>query len=255
MKMDLRREHPPGGAPHQTQSHNEIFLITTIFSKIGGLPQEISQKWQSVLLESLADLTSLALPVLTQVQEPKKAEQLVKSLSSRVCRIITLVNSRAQPALKPVSQVPLLAQFESDHNVELYLHASPPYLDLALPSPPCLAVFDLDSTLIENETIDELARSIGVLDQVAAITERAMQGELDFEASLRARVALLKGVKANVWEEVKTRIAFVEGSRKLCIALRKLGCRLVVLSGGFVPIVEWVKGELGLDEGRANLVS
>ena len=124
------------------------------------------------------------------------------------------------------------------------------------PRPLRLAVFDLDSTLINQEVIDELAASIGRGAEVGAITERAMRGELDFAASLRERVGLLRGVPAEtVWEGLKKVITFAEGARELCRGLRKLGVRLVVLSGGFQPMVNWVVAELGLDEGWANHVS
>ena len=118
-----------------------------------------------------------------------------------------------------------------------------------------VAVFDLDSTLIQQEIIDELADTIGKKIDVAAITERAMRGELDFEASLRARVKLLEGVKADVWDTLKTRIRFAEGARQLCRALKRMGTKMAVYSGGFQPIADWVKEELGLDEAVANQVS
>ncbi|RMZ83075.1 hypothetical protein DV738_g1285, partial [Chaetothyriales sp. CBS 135597] len=115
-----------------------------------------------------------------------------------------------------------------------------------------LAVFDMDSTLIQQEVIDEIASFIGVEDQVSAITARAMNGELDFSASLRARVALLKGVPADVFEQLKPRIVITPGARELCRCLKRLGFTLAVLSGGFQPLAEWLAGELGLDYAFAN---
>ena len=117
-----------------------------------------------------------------------------------------------------------------------------------------LAVFDMDSTLIEQEVIDEIARVIGVEAEVSAITARAMNGELDFTASLRQRVALLKGVPASVFEDLKPVITLTPGAKELCKALKTLGYTLAVLSGGFQPLADHIKAELGLDYAFANQV-
>lgn len=120
-------------------------------------------------------------------------------------------------------------------------------------SKPGLAVFDMDSTLIQQEVIDELARSVGRYDQVAAVTEAAMRGELDFESSLRARVAELKGVRTDIWDTLKKDvITFTPGGRELVQFLRQKGWKTAVLSGGFTPLAYWVKDTLGLDYAYAN---
>ncbi|KAI8361775.1 HAD-like domain-containing protein [Choanephora cucurbitarum] len=115
-----------------------------------------------------------------------------------------------------------------------------------------LVVFDMDSTLIYQEVIDEIARHAGVVDQVSAITEAAMNGEIDFKESLRRRVALLDGTSVGVIENVKKILTFTEGARFLCRALKKLGFKLAVISGGFMPLANYVKAELGLDYAFAN---
>ena len=116
-----------------------------------------------------------------------------------------------------------------------------------------LAVFDMDSTLIQQEVIDELARKVGKYDEVSAVTEAAMRGELDFEASLRARVKHLKGVPVSIWDELKAEIiSFTPGARELTKVLKEMGWKLAVLSGGFMPLATWVKGELQLDYAFAN---
>jgi phosphoserine phosphatase len=117
-----------------------------------------------------------------------------------------------------------------------------------------LAIFDMDSTLIQQEVIDEIARFVGMEDKVSAITARAMNGEIDFSESLRQRVALLKGVPATVFEDLKSVISFTPGARELCKALKMLGYKLAVLSGGFIPLANYVKEELGLDYAYANQV-
>lgn len=115
-----------------------------------------------------------------------------------------------------------------------------------------LCVFDMDSTLIQQEVIDEIATFIGVQKEVSAITERAMNGELDFSASLKARVALLKGVPSDVFERLKSRITITPGAIELCRVLKQLGFTLAVLSGGFQPLADWLAGKLGLDHAFAN---
>lgn len=117
-----------------------------------------------------------------------------------------------------------------------------------------LVVFDMDSTLIRNECIDLIAKKAGVEPQVAEITERAMRGELDFTASLKERVGLLKGVPDTIYEELKTQIVFTPGAHELCTNLKRQGIKTAVLSGGFIPLAEWVKSELGLDYAAANLL-
>ena len=115
-----------------------------------------------------------------------------------------------------------------------------------------LVVFDMDSTLIETEVIDELAREAGVGEQVAAITERAMCGELDFKESFSARVALLKGLDASVLERVAERLPITEGAEKLVATLRNLGYRTAILSGGFTYFGHYLQHKLGIDEVHAN---
>ena len=153
-------------------------------------------------------------------------------------------------SISTIRQKLRIQAFESTWNIEIVFQLIP-----ALPRPPFkLAVFDMDSTLINQEVIDELARTIGIESAVSAITARAMNGELDFSESLKARVALLKGVRADVWEDLKGVITIADGARELCRALKKLGVKMAVLSGGFTPLAEWLKWQLGLDYAVANHV-
>jgi phosphoserine phosphatase len=115
-----------------------------------------------------------------------------------------------------------------------------------------LVVMDMDSTLIRVEVIDELARLAGVGAQVAAITERAMNGELDFRAALRERVALLQGLRQEALEEVWRAIPFTPGAKTLVRVLQQLGFRTAVISGGFSFFTDRLKSELGLDYAFAN---
>ena len=110
----------------------------------------------------------------------------------------------------------------------------------------------MDSTLIQQEVIDEIARKLGVEEQVSAITERAMNGELDFTESLRARCSLLKGVPSSVFEELRSVITLSPGASDLVKSLKRLGFRTAVLSGGFTPLTSWQASQLGLDYAFAN---
>lgn len=115
-----------------------------------------------------------------------------------------------------------------------------------------LVVMDMDSTLIQVEVIDELARVAGVGEQVAEITERAMNGELDFSGALRERVALLKGLKAEALEQVYRNIPLTLGARNLVTILKRLGFKTAVISGGFQFFTDRLKADLGLDYAYAN---
>jgi phosphoserine phosphatase len=118
--------------------------------------------------------------------------------------------------------------------------------------PKRLAVMDMDSTLIQQEVIDELARLCGVFDRVAAITHRAMNGELDFDGALRERVRLLAGAPESVLSDVLAHIEPTPGAARLVRALRLLGCTTAVVSGGFTRIAEPIRQQLGLDLVFAN---
>lgn len=115
-----------------------------------------------------------------------------------------------------------------------------------------LVVFDMDSTLIDAEVIDELAHEAGVGDQVAAITEAAMQGEIDFKASFTQRMALLKGLDANVLQSVAERLRLNEGAEHLISTLKKLGYKTAIVSGGFTFFGEYLQQRLGVDYVYAN---
>jgi phosphoserine phosphatase len=115
-----------------------------------------------------------------------------------------------------------------------------------------LVVMDVDSTLIQQEVIELLAAKVGVVEEVVAITSAAMAGELDFEASLKARVALLAGASAEILNEVRTEIRLTPGARTLVKTLQKLGHEVAVVSGGFTSVIEPLLQELGISNYRAN---
>jgi phosphoserine phosphatase len=115
-----------------------------------------------------------------------------------------------------------------------------------------LVVMDVDSTLIQDEVIDLLADEAGVVEQVAAITEAAMRGELDFAASLHERVALLAGLPESVFARVIERVRLTPGARTFVRTLQRLGYRTAIVSGGFTPVTDHLRTELGLDHAHAN---
>ena len=115
-----------------------------------------------------------------------------------------------------------------------------------------LICFDMDSTLIETEVIDELTIGAGVGEQVKAITERAMRGEIDFTESFRERVALLKGLDESVMQEIAENLPITEGVDRLMYVLKKYGYKIAILSGGFTYFGHYLQQKYGIDYVYAN---
>lgn len=117
-----------------------------------------------------------------------------------------------------------------------------------------LCVFDFDSTLMDGETIDFFASKLGVEDEVSKITERAMQGELDFFESLTTRVKLLKGLDVKVVDEVCKNLPYMNGAKETITELKKRGYKVVVFSGGFRNATGFAKDILGYDIDFSNVL-
>ena len=115
-----------------------------------------------------------------------------------------------------------------------------------------LICFDMDSTLIQTECIDELARRAGVGDQVSAITARAMRGEIDFKESFTERVALLKGLDVGVMQDIAEHLPITEGADRLMSVLKRCGYKIAILSGGFTFFGEYLQRRYGIDYVYAN---
>lgn len=147
----------------------------------------------------------------------------------------------------------LIYRFEREWNIDVALQ-----LDTLWRRHPRLVVFDMDSTLITQEVIDLLAATIidppDLAHCVADITHRAMLGELEFDAAFRERVMLLKGLSASIFEQLRSTLDVTEGVPQLIKALKRLGVKTAVLSGGFQPLTAWLAGELGIDYAHANEV-
>ncbi|KIW01697.1 phosphoserine phosphatase SerB [Verruconis gallopava] len=176
-----------------------------------------------------------------------KASTSFRSLADHVSEATVLVASPLDLVALRQDNAQAILDFEREWNVELVFQK-----EGAFRKHKRLAVFDMDSTLIQQEVIDEIARKIGVEEQVSAITARAMNGELDFTASLKERVALLKGVPATVFVELRDVITLTPGAKDLIKALKRLGYKTAVLSGGFTPLTGWLAQQLGLDYSYAN---
>jgi phosphoserine phosphatase len=113
-------------------------------------------------------------------------------------------------------------------------------------------MMDMDSTLIQNEVIDDLATAAGVGEQVSAITESAMRGEIDFSESLRRRVALLAGAKIEILDQVANKIVLTPGAVEMIEHFAESGFKTCVVSGGFDLIIEKIVRKLGIDSFKAN---
>lgn len=159
----------------------------------------------------------------------------------------------SQLSLADLRKHELIYRFEREWNVDVVLQG-----DLLWRRYPRLVVFDMDSTLITQEVIDLLAATItdppDLAARVADITHRAMLGELQFESAFRERVALLKGLPDTIFNDLRKVLDVTNGVRPLIKALKRLGVRTAVLSGGFQPLTEWLASELGINYAHANEV-
>lgn len=115
-----------------------------------------------------------------------------------------------------------------------------------------LVCFDMDSTLIQAEVIDELAKAAGVGDQVVAITEAAMRGEIEFAESFRRRLALLEGLSETVLREIAESLPMTEGAERLIANLKRFGYKVAIISGGFTYFANYLRDKLGIDYVFAN---
>ena len=113
-------------------------------------------------------------------------------------------------------------------------------------------IADMDSTIITGESLDDLAAMVGIGDEIAAITARAMQGELDFDGALCARVARLAGQPASLLDRLRAEITLNPGARQLVATMRAHGAHCALVSGGFTAVTGWVAETLGFDSHRGN---
>lgn len=156
-------------------------------------------------------------------------------------------------SLEDLRKHELIYRFEREWNIDVALQP-----DTIWRRHPRLVVFDMDSTLITQEVVDLLAAAVkdtpGLAEKVADITHRAMLGEIEFDTAFRQRVALLKGLPAAVFEQLRPVLQVTKGVPELLKAFKRLGIKTAVLSGGFQPLTSWLASELGIDHAYANEV-
>ena len=183
---------------------------------------------------------------------PTYEKQAYQSLAPGISQAVYITNDSQPIHFASLRHSSPITDFEAKHNVELVFDQLPLYPESNSSRPLKVALFDMDSTLINEEVIDELARSVGVSDAVSAITARAMNGDIDFATSLKERVGMLKGVPTTVWHDLRKTVTIAPGAKELIAGLKGRGVYTAVASGGFTPMAEWLKGELGLDLAVAN---
>jgi phosphoserine phosphatase len=221
-------------------------IVATLFYNAAGSDNSDDARGiTSSRLNAFYTALGSALPGLET--ERISSKELDPGAACRVVEVAFPLPSTSPTALETLRRHETIAQFEREANVECVFQA-----DIVHRRYKRLAVFDMDSTLIQQEVIDEIASMIGVEKEVSAITAAAMNGELDFEASLRARCKLLNGVPSTVFETIKSRITLNAGVKELIPALQRLGFKTAVLSGGFTPLTGWMGQRLGLDYAYAN---
>lgn len=202
---------------------------------------------RKITAEHLSDLTRVVAGYGLNIDR-------IERLSGRVSLVHSDTSSKACVELSVRGHLDDLAKFRS----ELMALTSAHDIDVAIQEDNMfrrnrrLVVFDMDSTLIEAEVIDELAKAAGVGEQVSEITERAMQGELDFKESFKARVALLKGLDESVLAGIAASLPVTEGAERLVSTLKRLGYKTAILSGGFNYFGEHLQQLLDIDYVYAN---
>lgn len=189
-------------------------------------------------------------PVLAEVArvlgEHKANIRKIANLSATSADCIELVVDMARvPGMSALKSE--LMQRSHDMNIDLALQKMEAYRKSKR-----IVFFDMDRTLIDTEVIDEMARAAGVFEEVSRVTEKAMRGDLDFEDSLRQRVALMKGLDVSALEKIRDGLSPSEGAVELIATLKSLGYRIGVLSGGFDFFTRHLEKKLGLDFAHAN---
>ncbi|KAB5560243.1 HAD-like domain-containing protein [Coniochaeta sp. 2T2.1] len=196
-----------------------------------------------------------AFPVPAGSLDPTSSHRCMDSPTHPL--VVELVLSPApSPDYLPLTDLrrhEMIYRFEREWNVDVVLQR-----DTLWRRHPRLVVFDMDSTLITQEVIDLLAATItdppDLAARVADITHRAMLGELEFDAAFRERVQLLKGLPDSIFETLRPVLDVTPGVKQLIPALKRLGVKTAVLSGGFLPLTSWLAKELGIDHAHANEV-
>jgi phosphoserine phosphatase len=220
---------------HQwVEEHSENRYVITLLSR--HLKAEQISKVTSTLLGE-----GLNIETIRRLTHPRRVDG--KDAHERTCLEMGV---RGRPQDTELLKKRFL-ELSSQHGVDVAIQ-----LDDIFRRNRRLVVFDMDSTLLRIEVIDELARKMGVVDQVSTITEAAMNGEIDFDESFRRRVRLLKGMKREVIDHLIANMPLNEGAERLIRSLKSVGYKVAILSGGFKYFVEALQESLGVDYGYAN---
>ncbi len=186
--------------------------------------------------------------------------QAVSAIAGRIADVGANIDRIERMARYPVTAIDLHVSGVAPHRLRMVLaeEAARQQVDVAVQPANLLRhgmrliVMDVDSTLVQGEVIEMLAEHAGCLDEVAAVTEAAMRGELDFEQSLRQRVALLEGLDASCLDSVYEGLTLTPGARTLVRTLKRLGYAVGIVSGGFTSVTADLVADLGLDHALAN---
>ena len=202
-----------------------------------------------------ADALAPALPALPDAVLDQARATLPAERSEERHRVLSADASThelsfAAPELDVRALRATLLEALAEHSVDLAVQ-----LDVPERRKPAMVFFDMDSTLIQIECIDELARAHGVVDRVGAITRRAMEGELDYAGSLKERVGLLAGLDYGAADAIAANLPITPGAPRLVQVLQKLGTKTAVLSGGYTFAAEPLKAQLGLEHAAANVLA
>ena len=222
--LDLIFDHPNGD--YAVADPAERFVVTVI-------SPEVPAKFVAELTASIA-------------QTNTNIDTIRKLSSSGLSTIELICSTRARVNVAQISER-LLTVASKFPGVDLAIQKENLYRRSKR-----LVVFDMDSTLIQGEVVDELAELLGKKDEVAALTKRAMEGQMDFQESLIRRVSLLKGLSRKDLDYVYSHIKLSPGADRLVKVLKRLGYRIAIISGGFTYFVERLKNELGIHYAYAN---
>jgi phosphoserine phosphatase len=190
---------------------------------------------------------TLGLAEFSKILSEERANiELISTMTHHGATSIEMIlNVDGLPSLSPLKQKIMMKSREL--HIDLALQKMEAYRKNKR-----LIFFDMDSTLVEMEIIDEMARRAGVYREVARITEKAMRGDFDFEESLKQRVALLRGLKVDELSDIRDNIRLSQGVAELVVTLKWLGFKIGVVTGGFDFFADFIREKLGLDFSHAN---
>jgi len=239
--------HKVGSALRITLVENDSYeLISQEFGQSPLILTVLSQGRGGEALQAVSHLTQrydLNIDTIRRLTKPQSKADAQSEASTRLCLEMRLSGNLQDSEVFQADLLLLADDIGFDFSVQR---------DTVFRRNRRLVAFDMDSTLITEEVMDELAKRHGVGDQVIAITEDAMAGRIDFKESFRRRAMLLKGMPATVLHEVAEAVVLNNGADKLIRALKHFGYRVALLSGGFQYVGEYLSNSLGIDYVYAN---